>query len=410
MKILLVTHSFGPLNKISSLRLMHWVKYWSAQGNHVTVLTTKKYKFDGDLSLDTVFDPKLVDIHEVSYLNKKSASDSKVLSKKKSDSRSLYLLRRLNQFIRGYIGSLFDIHDLWVNPAEKVGMRLIEKSKFDCIVSSFSPPCSHVLASRLAKAGAIPWLADYRDLWSDNHIGSAKFPFSIIEARKELNTVGKYAKVITTVSAPLATTLQTKFEQPVEVVENGFDPDEYKALSFDSRIAGEGINIVYAGNIYPNRRDPEPLLEIIKSNNLNVTIHFFGPENNLINSLQKKYKGFVKIYGNVSRREILNIMFSADILLLLESGAKDADGVLTGKLFEYFAIERPILGIGFDNSVLLGKVLEESGAGHCFYKQHSELLNYLQNFNNLRLARNNEFISKFRRDVQAQRILDLISC
>lgn len=404
MRILLVTHSFAPLNKISSLRLVHWVKYWSQNGNHVTVLTTEKYSFDGDLNLDVVFDPEVVELYEVPYLKSKS----KIVKNTSSSSAVFQSLRRVNQFIRNYIGSLFDIHDLWVKPATKIGEEILQGKNFDCIVSSFSPPCSHMVAANLSKKSGVPWLADYRDLWADNHIGSAKFPFSIIEKWKERSTVGEVAKVITTVSQPLAKSLQKRFNQPVAVVENGYDPEEYLSLNLDKRFSNKVINIVYAGNIYPNRRDPEPLLNVIASNKLNFKVHFFGPDNSLINSLKHRYHGIVETHGNVNRKEILNVMFSADILLLLESGAKDADGVLTGKLFEYFAIGKPILGIGFDNSVLLGKVLERSRAGTCFFNQEVELLKYLQSFKDTPFNMDLDFISQYRRDIQAERILDLI--
>lgn len=42
LKILIVTHSFPPLNKIGSLRPYAWAKYWSWIGHEVCVLTTKK--------------------------------------------------------------------------------------------------------------------------------------------------------------------------------------------------------------------------------------------------------------------------------------------------------------------------------------------------------------------------------
>lgn len=412
MNILLVTHSFAPLNKISSLRLVHWTKYWLKNGHRVTVLTTKKYKFDGPLDLP-LLDNELLKVIEVEYFPFSSdKGDSELdLEKSSEPNGKLVKVKAIVRRVRGIIGSLFDIHDLWVPKAVRQGKKVLDNDKFDLIVSSYGPPCSHIVASRLSKASKIKWIADYRDLWSDNHIGSSKYPFSIIERLIENKTVGSYANTLVTISKPLAVTLSSKFSQNVAVIENGFDPDEYKGLSgtFDIKefVQGE-INIIYAGTIYPERRDPTILLQALTKVDKKVNVHFYGGDEVILSDIIKR-TGFETafVHGYRGREYILNALNQADILLMLESGSADADGVLTGKLFEYFAVKKPILGIGFDDNVLLGKVIGESGMGECFSEESADLIRFINEFSESDFICDEGFLSKYSRESQALRVLEL---
>jgi hypothetical protein len=64
--------------------------------------------------------------------------------------------------------------------------------------------------------------------------------------------------------------------------------------------------------------------------------------------LAEKYglREVIDFRGGVRRQEALQIQQEADILLLLESNAPEARGVLTGKVFEYLMTDKPILLIG----------------------------------------------------------------
>jgi len=411
MNVLLITHSFAPLNKVSSLRLTHWVKYWLRSGVSVTVLTTKKYSFDGELDLPTI-EHDLLKIVEIDYLPS--------LSKKKIGNRhqnttikktKLDNIKRLVRKFRNIIGSLFDIHDLWVPKAIREGVNLSRNEPFDMIVSSYGPSCSHIVASRVAKYSKVKWLADYRDLWADNHIGNAVFPFSSIERFIENSTVGKYAFKLITISTPLEKTLNHRFSQSVVTVENGFDPEEFNNLNSSYEVneffPGE-INIVYAGTIYPGRRDPSALLHSVARCNYKVHVHFFGPDTEVLGEMiEKSGCDTAYIHGYRHREYILNALNQADILLMLESGSKDADGVLTGKLFEYFAIGKPILGAGFDDSVLLGRVIKKSNMGECFINEPKFFTEYLEGFDPKKYVPNEIYISQFSRELQAKKVLSL---
>ena len=388
MRILLISCYFYPQNRISVLRVGQWAKYWALQGHEVTVLTTHKYSFLGPYGLAPAM-PTGVDVVEVPYLPKwlcrrLERRGSRPGTDRDSETSGQRLRRRVRR-LRGYIGSLVDIHDLWVIPARRKGLEIMSQRHYDAIVSSFSPPAAHMVASRLkASHPSAIWLADFRDLWAHNHITSAKGVLSHIENALEVRSMRNKADALVTVSAPLADDLRQRYpELPVWVIENGFDPEEFPDWS--SRItmppAASGmLRVCYAGTLYPGRRDPTPLLlavnRLISEGILqreHVAIDFYGQnEKELADILRRcngNRHGVVHAHGFVSRQDSLTAQSRSSLLLLLESSEPAAKGVLTGKLFEYLVSGIPILAVGIDSENAAGALLLHTGTGFCALKE-----------------------------------------
>jgi hypothetical protein len=76
-----------------------------------------------------------------------------------------------------------------------------------------------------------------------------------------------------------------------------------------------------------------------------------------------RFKDFIRIMGHVSREQALDAQRSADALLLLESSAPSARGVITGKIFEYITTGVPILCIGSDPEYEIGQLLVTTRTG-----------------------------------------------
>ena len=387
MRILLISSYFYPQNRVPVLRVGQWAKYWAQQGHEVTVLTTHKYPFLGPYGLSPELPPG-VTVVEVPFLPEwlrerlarrsgaPAAGDNTVATGTAGD----HLRQRVRK-LRGYIGSLIDIHDLWVGPARRRGMELMAARHHDVIVSSFSPPAAHMIACRLKAAHPdAVWLADFRDLWANNHITSARSVLRWMENALEQRTVGNRADALCTVSTPLAEDLRSRYpDLPVWVVENGFDPEEFPG--WESRLkpgrpVSRPLRICYAGTLYPGRRDPSPLFDAVNSlidngviDRRQIAIDFYGQnEKELAEILHRCHgnrHGIVHAHGFVSREESLAAQSRSDLLLLLESSEPAARGVLTGKLFEYLVSGIPVLAVGIDERSAAAGVLQHTGTGCC---------------------------------------------
>lgn len=293
----------------------------------------------------------------------------------------LAFLKSRIRLLRAHIGSMLDIHDLWVAPAVKAGLSLIAANRYDAIVSSYSPPAVHVVASRLKRQHPeLLWFADFRDLWVNNHITAARGLFKKLEIAKERRTLSGLADGLVAVSTPHAQDLKSRYPAlPVWVVENGFDPDEFP--EWISRVTAvpkltHGITICYAGTLYRKRRDPTPLFnalnELIDKGLISasqVSIEFYGDNQRelreIIQRTDSNRHNIIKVMGFVSRNESLAAQKRSNLLLFLESGAGDARGMLTGKVFEYLVSGIPVLALGIDNSSSAGELLERTGTGIC---------------------------------------------
>lgn len=382
MNILLISAYFYPQNRISVLRVGQWAKYWALQGHSVTVLTTRKYPFMGPYGLDTPL-PAGVDVIEVPYLPDwiVAPHSGSTPSPEAGASGNVSALRRQVRQWRGHIGSLFDVHDLWIAPARRKGLELMALRQYDAIVSSYSPPAAHMVASRLKAAYPdVAWMADFRDLWADNHIVSARGMFRRVEFALERRSIKGRADLLTTVSQPLADTLQARYPSiPVSVVENGFDPDEFH--DWRARINASPkpvlpLRICYAGTLYPGRRDPTPVFDAVNRliddgvlDRRHVTLDFYGQNEKELAAILERSNGnrhgVVHAHGFVSRAEALAVQSHSTLLLLLESSEPSARGVMTGKLFEYLVSGVPIMAVGIDQSTAAGAVIQRTGSGFC---------------------------------------------
>jgi len=249
-------------------------------------------------------------------------------------------------------------HKLWHKYGVREGLRYLQGAKIDAILSSSSPITSHLIANSLKKKFPRPWLADLRDLWTQNHYYLFGPLFKFIERNIELNTLSR-ADLLVTVSRPLATRLSTLHSSKTcQSIPNGFDPDDYK---FSSQPLDEKFSIVYTGGLLQGKRDPDSLLnavrELLDENKLSaedLQIKFFGRDQYwLQKDIAKNRLGGIAVQcPQLPRQEIQQTQRRAQLLLLLNWNDPREVGVYTGKVFEYLAARRPILAVGGPQGVI----------------------------------------------------------
>lgn len=384
MNILIVSHYIPPHMSVASLRIYKMAKYLKQNGHEIKILTTKKYNFDGEQNNPQ--DMNGIEIIEVPYapfkyfdrfkveISSNPSKENTNPSTKVDDSFVQKLKRQVRKF-RKIMGSLLDIHDLWIYPARNEGVKLYESWKYDIVISSFGPPASHMVASKLKKVHSdIFLIADFRDLWSQNFNAAARFPFSFIEGYLEKSSI-KNADYLTTVSYPAKDKLQENFPtKNIEVLYNGYDTFRKNVIKKNK----EEITIIYTGYVY-EKQDPKKLFDTIQNlkSSKKITVNFYGDVNDDCKKLMNHYS-FVNFHGKLPREEIMKLQEKADILLLLEWMDISQQGVMTGKLFEYLELKKPILSVGdFRNAP--ANVIEEVGIGK-FCSTHEEIVSFIENF------------------------------
>ena len=285
-----------------------------------------------------------------------------------------------------FLGGDFDPRNNWFLTSSPIFSKIARDT--DILISTYGPEVSHIIGCRMKILyPSIYWIADYRDLWSDNpnFVGIVKKLKEKIK-KKEKKTVGRYADLITSVSDDFCLRLKKLHKKHSIKITNGFDINEkivQKTLSKKISKLNIPLKIVYTGSISTDERSPVMLLDAIvnlinkeKIPKKSVILEFYGTRLERIKELseQSKYSNLINIKGHVPRSKVLKKQKQADILLLLESSREISRGSLTGKIFEYMASGRPIICIGGRSDFEIGKVLKMTNTGLVFEKHQIKKL------------------------------------
>jgi len=257
----------------------------------------------------------------------------------------------------------------WKFPAIKAVEEFLQKEKVDAIISSSSPVTSHIIAKELKSKYRIPWIADLRDLWTQNHNYHHGWIRKLFEKRLELKTLLS-ADALVTVSPPWTKKLRFLHKRnETYTITNGFDPAK---VNIPPANLISKFTITYTGQIYTGKQDPSKLLTALKDlisngtiNISNIEVRFYGPENESLGREIKAYglSAIVKQYGVIPREISFERQRESHVLLLLNWNDEQGKGWYPLKVFEYLAAQRPILAIGGSGDDVVKKLLDETKAG-----------------------------------------------
>lgn len=363
-KVLIITYFFPPRQSIASRRLYGLAKYIQ-QFDWEPVILTVKMPRDNNNEFE---------ILETDYPGDLEELISFAFSEKYSK----------NKFLQ----DIFEYPDKFINwkkRAIKKAFEFIENEKIDAIISSSGPETTHLIASELKKRYNIPWLADMRDLWTQNFDYKKNLIRKYFETKLE-KRIFKKANAISLVSEPYAE-LQSNFlgGKKVYILQNGFDPVD---IAENYEVSTEKLTFIYTGMLY-NTQDPEYLFEAIselineeKIDKNKIEIKFFGAMPDNLHGKADKFnlRDIISFGGNLIREDSVIEQRNAQILLYFQ--LHSFKGIYSGKIFEYLAAQRPILVTGGEKDVV-AKLLEETKAGvHIVEKEELKrvLVEYYQEF------------------------------
>lgn len=377
-KVLIISYYFQQKEAIGAIRLRGLAKYLLSFGWEITILSGTGGNDQNFEVSELVIDDVLTKWKKVLNLNydKTLKEQLGIAVHKKKPSFIDYILKIWEELF-----AYPDANRTWIQPAVARGKELLCKQKYDAIISSSGPSSVHVVAASLASEFKLPWIADFRDLWTQNHYYHHSRIRKYFEKKFEYSTLFT-ANGLTTVSLPLAEKLQILHkDKRVFVIPNGFDPIQIHP----GYTVTKQFCIVYTGFLYKGLQDPEPLFQAVKVliNEREIEpelieVNFFGYDEGWLITDVKKYQleNVVKIHGMISREESIQKQRESQILLLLTWNDPAEKGVYTGKLFDYLAARRPILSLGYTEGGVVKELLDQTQAGvHC--SNEAELREYL---------------------------------
>jgi glycosyltransferase involved in cell wall biosynthesis len=253
----------------------------------------------------------------------------------------------------------------WTLTAIPAAVRLVRREGIDAVLTTSPPGSVHVVGAAVQRFTGARWVADLRDsLLAHPHrrADSAALKAKEGTRRAVARLVARRADAISAASEAIAE--ETRSLGPrasVVTIENGCDFDDFAGLEHH---ASSRFRITHAGSFF-GRRDPRPFLTAFAESGLDAVARFVGD----FRSADREWAETLELGDRLelhefgSRRRALELQRDSEALLLLIPEADGrGKGVLSGKVFEYLAAERPILAAVPPDGAAAA-LIRETGAG-----------------------------------------------
>jgi glycosyltransferase involved in cell wall biosynthesis len=287
-----------------------------------------------------------------------------------ADRKSKSVASRISLWIRS---NLFipDPRMLWIRPSVKYLRRYLAGNPAEAIITTGPPHSMHLIGRKLKAATGLPWLADFRDPWTNidfyRELRLTRFADRL--HRKLEKSVLLNADRVVTVSNGMTQEFRQAGARQVFTLTNGYDDEINPAVSRDPLPNGK-FTLLHLGSV-PFSRNPECLWKAL-SEILPAYPEFARQlELKLVGKVDPGVSDAIEQHGlrdwvtyvpYVEHKLTQQVMQSASVLLLLINNTPNARGILTNKFFEYLSSGKPILGIGpVDGDA--ADILKDTGAG-----------------------------------------------
>ena len=358
MKLLLVSLYFPPAGGGGVQRPLKFAQYLPALGIETHVLAPDDPKWiheDAELRV-----PTQAWVHRAQYLGPRGRKPAEELHGKEGASRALVHARLASRRLL-----VPDENVSWNLTAIPAAIRIARQHGIDAVLTTSPPNSIHLVGAAVKKATGAKWVADLRDsLVAHPHRRAESVAVRAKEKVDEgvARLVARNADAIACVSDAIADEAR-RFEPRGRVVtiSNGCDFDDFAGLEYRP---GRRLRLTHTGSFF-GKRDPRPFLTALSRSGLDVEARFLGD----FRSSDREWAQSLDLGDRLTlipyapRQQALELQRDSDALLLLipEAGGR-GKGVLSGKVFEYLAAERPILAAVPPDGAAAA-LIRETGAG-----------------------------------------------
>lgn len=375
-RILLISYFFAPQNTMGSVRPTKLAKYLARMGHEVTVICGTGWDTETDPTLARDL-AEMHDVHMIREWNPTRGHAAKAAPAPVAPNAQAAAPAARPGFLRrlladGY-ASLRVFADMDFGRRAKREIRKLQGT-YDVVLSSYATYSVHHAACYAKRHGkARCWIADFRD--------EIQNPLKWVERghARYLKMIRRHADLVTAVSEGVLEMMDLQGDG--RVLPNGFDREDLPA-ELPQRCSDGKLRMVYCGQFGTSRaamaaRDLTPafaaLSELIDEGALGMDelrLVYAGTEGALFQRYAQNcgLESCVEDHGRVSREESIALQCGADALLMASWHTARQRGILTGKLYEYLMMQKPIVCCvsGDEAGSSVGSIIAQGRIGVCY--------------------------------------------
>ncbi len=369
MKVLIITYYWPPAGGSGVQRWLKFVKYLRDFDIEPVVYTVDSPNYvlaDSSLESDVpdgievlkqpIWEPNNL----FSLFETKKKTSAGFLNPNPSFFGKIAHYIRANYFIP-------DARKFWIQPSIKYLSNYLKDHTIDTVITTGPPHSMHLIGMGLKEQLNIKWIADFRDPWTEidyfHQLPLTKHSLKKHQALEE--KVLTKADAIIVVGKTMAANFK-KIANNVTVITNGYDTTNLTAdVPLD-----KNFSMVHVGLLNSDRNHRmlwQVLAELCNENatfKVDLQLKFVGKvADDIIDSIEEfGLSSKTEFINYLPHAEVLAFQKSAQVLLLPINKVSSANGIVTGKIFEYLQANRPILAIAPRDGDL-AEIIKETKAG-----------------------------------------------
>ena len=381
-RVLIISYYWPPTGGSGVQRWVKFAKYLPSEGWQPVIYTPEnpeQLAVDESLAAEVpeaaeVVKTRIIEPYELyKKLLRRSGHSKEAVEVNPVNAQNKSLLQKAAMWVRG---NLFrpDPRCLWIGPSVRFLKKYLSEHPVDLIVSTGPPQSMHMIGLRLSRETGLPWIADFRDPWTKifyfKHLSMT--PATERWHKKMEKMVLDEASAVVAVSPLVQQEFQAMTDTPVELITNGFDECDFSSEPCTEAYGGasQEFTITHTG-LFAADGNPTVLWDVLAEKchadeafRKLLRIKLIGKtDDQILKALKDRgLESSLINMGYQTHSVAVEQQRQASVLILPLRKEPEYRAVLPGKLFEYLASQRPILGIGQPDGAM-AMIVNETGTG-----------------------------------------------
>ncbi len=345
-KILVLTYDFPPYVSVGGLRPYSWYTYMK-EFNFMPIIVTRQWNNLKGSNLDYISPSRYV-----TTKTNKTKFGLLIQSPYFPNFANKILLKfgeSKLKFLRKTISGFFEITQFFFEVGPKAHLyksanQYLKSNNVDAIIATGEPFVLFHYAALLSKKYSTPWIADYRDPWTQDNKRGDNIIRKLWDKFLEKKTL-KNAAFVTTVSSLFKQEISTLInKQQIHIISNGFNAEYFQ--NPEQLKDNKKLVICYMGTIYkwhPVESFLKTIIDLVNNKNLEIELHFYGTNKDLeLKQVLKKFSDkscdYIFFHPKTKTDQLSKKLINVNLFLLFN----DYENIGT-KIYDYLALKRRII-------------------------------------------------------------------